>query len=91
MSQSEFFKPRFKSYSPEDVKRIMQTLGETPVIFAERFFVSEAAVKAWISPVGSSKHREVLGAAARCMYWAEVEISQRGSSQNNLIRLGMKK
>ena len=91
MSRSEFFKPRFKYYSPEEVKRIMQTLGETPAEFAERFFLSKAAVISWISPIGSSKHREVVGAAARCMYWAEVEISQRGSSQNNLIRLGMKK
>ena len=91
MSQSEFFKPRFKYYPPEVVKRIRETLGETPAQFAERFFLSEAAVKAWESPEGSSKHREVLGAVARCMYWAEVEISQRGSSQNNLIRLGMKK
>ena len=69
----------------------MQTLGETPAIFAERFFVSEAAVKSWISPIGSTKHREVVGAAARCMYWAEIETTQRGSAQNNLIRLGMKK
>ena len=91
MSQSEFFKPRFKYYPPEEVKRIRQTLGETPAQFAERFFLSEAAVKAWESPEGSSKHREVVGAAARCMYWAEVEITQRGSAQNNLIRLGMKK
>jgi len=87
MYRFEFFQPGFVSYSPGEVRRIRAALGESVEEFAGRFFVSREAVKSWEAPEGSVKHREVIGAAARCMYWAAVEANERPSAKNNLIRL----
>ena len=87
MYRYEFFQPGFVSYSPGEVRRIRAALGESIEDFANRFFVSKEAVKSWEAPEGSAKHREVIGAAARCMYWAAVEANERPSAKNNLIRL----
>lgn len=84
----QIFKPGFVCYSPAEIKRIRQTLGESPEEFAQRFFVSQDAVKSWETVEGQVKHRECTGPAARLMYWAAVEANERGCSKNNLIRLG---
>ena len=88
---ADIFKPAFVCYEPEEIKRIMHMLGLKPSTFAQWFGVSESAVKAWISPRGSAKHAECLGAAGKLMYWAAVVANERGSAQGNLIRLRMKK
>lgn len=75
------------AYEPEEIKKIMYMLGESPVEFAERFYVSESAVKAWITPEGKPKHRPLVGPAVRLMYFAAMEANERPSGVNNLIRM----
>ncbi len=90
MSLSKFFVPEFILYTAAEVRRIRQCLGESQAEFARRFFVSVAAVKSWEAQEGTSKHRDVTGAAARCMYWAAEEANNNPSAINNLIRLGVR-
>ena len=86
----QIFNKPFICYSPSEIKRIRETLGETQEVFAQRFFVSVDAVQSWEAKEGSTKHRECLGAAARLMYWCAVEASERGSAKGNLIRLAIR-
>jgi len=79
-----FFAPGFVGYEPGEVRMIRARLGETREQFARRFFVETSTIKAWEST--GKKRREVLGAAARVMYWAAVEANQSGAAVNNLIR-----
>ncbi len=83
----EVFSSPCIAYEPHEIKRIMDMLGESPAEFADRFYVSESAVKSWITPEGKPKHRPLVGPAARLMYWAAVEANERGSGFNNLIRV----
>jgi len=87
---SEIFNKPFVCYEPHEIKRIMQKLGLNPAEFSKWFGVSESAVKSWISPRGSAKHAECLGAAGKLMYWAAVVANSKGSAKGNLIRLGMR-
>jgi len=90
INPDDIFKPAFVCYEPHEIKRIRQSLAESPVEFAKRFGVSDSAVKAWESPRGTAKHAECLGAAGKLMYWAAVVANQSGSSNGNLIRLAMR-
>ena len=83
----EVFSSPCIAYDPKEIKRIMDMLGESPAEFAERFYVSESAVKSWITPEGKPKHRPLFGPALRLMYWAAKEANERGCGVNNLIRM----
>lgn len=82
-------KTPFVCYSPAEIKLIRNKLGETQEEFAQRFFVSTEAVRAWESPEASPKHRECLGAAAKLMWWTAQEANERGCVKGNLIRLAV--
>lgn len=83
----EVFRTPCIGYEPHEIKRIMQMLGESPAVFAERFYVSESAVKAWITDAGKPKHRPLYGPALRLMYFAAQEANEKGCAVNNLIRM----
>ena len=83
----EVFKSPCIAYGPKEIKRIMNMLGESAAEFAERFYVSECAVKSWITPEGKPKHRPLVGPAVRLMYFAALEANERGCGFNNLIRV----
>jgi len=86
-SLNPVFRAPMVVYTPAEIRRIRQTLGETVEKFAERFKLSATAVKAWETPEGQAKHRECEGPAAVLMWWAAQEANARGCKTGNLIRL----
>jgi DNA-binding transcriptional regulator YiaG len=82
----ELFNARFQLYSPERIRAIRLSLGETKEEFAARFFVSEDAVKNWEQPEGHPKNRELPGPAARLMLAIEAEALAKRTEKNMILK-----
>lgn len=64
----------FKDWSPEEVRKIRQSLNKTTAQFAEMFIVSEDLIKAWEAPRTSKRHRDVYGPESVLMREAEAMV-----------------
>lgn len=86
--QLEFiFKIPFVLYSPEEIRTIRLTLGETTAQFAQRFKAAESTIKGWEAPMGSASHRDCEGANATIMWICAHLANTKAGSIGQSIRM----